>query len=67
MGDTHASLEQRFEKFKEFSREYWLNRLNRGYSGSHVHGMYIPTMKPKEAQKVFGRSTFQLEYRRGRL
>jgi len=56
MGDTHASLEQRFEKFKEFSREYWLNRLNRGYSGSHVHGMYIPTMKPKEAQKVFGRT-----------
>ena len=56
--DSHDEIATKMESFKSFTREYWLNRLNRGYSGSIVSGMYIPTMSPVEAQRLFGRSKF---------
>ena len=53
-------LEQRIESFKQFAREYWINRLNRGFSGTKIAGMYIPTLNPREAQKIFGRSKYKI-------
>ena len=58
--DSHDEIATKMDSFKSFAREYWLNRLNRGYSGSVVSGMYIPTMSPVEAQRLFGRSKFDV-------
>ena len=44
------------DDFLTWTREYWLNRLNRGYTGKSIAGMYIPTISPKDAQREFGRS-----------
>jgi len=44
------------DDFLTWTREYWLNRLNRGYTGKSIAGMYIPTISPKDAQREFGRT-----------
>lgn len=50
------------DDFLTWTREYWLNRLNRGYTGKSIAGMYIPTISPKDAQREFGRSKSSLSF-----
>lgn len=50
------------DDFLTWTREYWLNRLNRGYTGKSIAGMYIPTISPKDAQREFGRSKSPLGF-----
>ena len=50
-------LAERKEKFKDFMRNMWLNKLNRGWKGSEsIIGRYIPTIGSQDAMNEFGRT-----------
>ena len=54
--DRQLEAAEKEAKFLEWTREYYLNKKNLGWSNHQICGRYIPNMFPADAIKEFGRT-----------
>ena len=54
--DRQLEAAEKEQKFLEWTREYYLNKQNMGWSNNQICGRYIPNMFPADAIKEFGRT-----------
>jgi len=54
--DRQLEAAEKEAKFLEWTREYYLNKQNMGWSNHQICGRYIPNMFPADAIKEFGRT-----------
>ena len=54
--DRQLEAAEKEQTFLEWTREYYLNKQNMGWSNNQICGRYIPNMFPADAIKEFGRT-----------